>query len=58
MRTGTLRQDIELIRPGAHGNYPMLFDPLSENYYRIDANTALMIRRWIRTTKSIVSWSG
>ena len=45
MRTGTLRQDIELIRPGAHGNYPMLFDPLSENYYRIDANTALMISK-------------
>lgn len=45
MRTGTLRQDIELIRPGAHGNYPMLFDPLSENYFRIDANTALMISK-------------
>ena len=45
MKTGTLRQDIELIRPGAHGNYPMLFDPLSENYYRIDANTALMISK-------------
>lgn len=45
MRTGTLRQDIELIRPGAHGNYPMLFDPLSENYYRIDANTALIISK-------------
>lgn len=45
MRTGTLRQDIELIRPGAHGNYPMLFDPLSESYFRIDANTALMISK-------------
>ncbi len=45
MRTGTLRQDIELIRPGAHGNDPMLFDPLSENYFRIDASTALMISK-------------
>lgn len=45
MKTGTLRQDIELIRPGAHGNYPMLFDPLSESYFRIDANTALMISK-------------
>ncbi len=45
VRTGTLRQDIELIRPGIHGNYAMLFDPVAESYYRISPHTALIISR-------------
>ncbi|MGN1366425.1 MAG: hypothetical protein ACI406_13730, partial [Victivallis vadensis] len=40
-----LRQDIELIRPGVHGNYPMLFDPVSEGYFRISPETALIISK-------------
>ncbi len=45
IRTGTLRQDIELIRPGAHGAYAMLFDPAAESYFKISPHTALIISR-------------
>ena len=45
MKIGMLRQDIELIRPGVHGNYPMLFDPVSEGYFRISPETALIISK-------------
>ena len=30
MMTGMLRQDIELIRPGEHGDFAMLFDPAAD----------------------------
>lgn len=45
MKIGMLRQDIELIRPGVHGDYPMLFDPVSEGYFRISPETALIISK-------------
>ena len=41
--TGELRRDIELIPPGEHGDYPMLFDPVSDHYYKLDARTASML---------------
>lgn len=43
IRTGTLRTDIELIRPGKHGRYPMLFDPQADSYYKINEETMTVI---------------
>ncbi len=39
MESGVLRQDIELISPGKHGDFFMLFDPQADAYYRITAQT-------------------
>ncbi|HRU51160.1 MAG TPA: hypothetical protein P5543_03090 [Planctomycetota bacterium] len=36
MMTGVLRQDLEIIFPGKHGNYTMLFDRNADAYYRMD----------------------
>ena len=33
-RTGTIRSDIRFFPPGEQGDYPLLFDPLSEHYYK------------------------
>ncbi|MBS1372083.1 MAG: hypothetical protein HPZ91_19235 [Lentisphaeria bacterium] len=41
--TGELRRDIELIPPGEHGDYPMLFDPVSDHYYKLDARTGAIL---------------
>lgn len=49
IQTGILRQDIELIRPGAHGAYAMLFDPASESYFKISPHTAMIISRLDRS---------
>lgn len=42
---GNLRADIELIRPGRHGNYSMLFDPTSEQYYKIGEDAVRILSR-------------
>lgn len=42
--TGVLRSDIILIAPGEHGNYPMLFDPLSEHYYKLTERAGRILR--------------
>ena len=45
VQTGTLRQDITLIRPGAHGDYYMIFDPVSESYFKISPAAAAIISK-------------
>ena len=35
LRTGMLRGDIKIIPPGRHGAYTMIFDPVSEVYFKI-----------------------
>ena len=42
---GNLREDIELIRPGRHGDYSMLFDPSSEQYYKISEDAVRILSR-------------
>ncbi|MBO5688452.1 MAG: hypothetical protein J6S73_00885 [Lentisphaeria bacterium] len=42
---GNLRADIELIRPGRHGNYYMLFDPSSEHYFKIGESAVQILSR-------------
>ena len=42
---GNLRADIELIRPGRHGNYSMLFDPTSEQYFKISEDAVRILSR-------------
>lgn len=41
--TGVLRPDVEIIQPGKHGDYPMLFDPQSDSYYRISSQTLRVV---------------
>ena len=41
--TGVLRQDLEIIPPGKHGTFAMLFDKNADAYYRIDARMAHVI---------------
>jgi putative peptide zinc metalloprotease protein len=43
--TGELRKDLRIIRPEKDGDSIMLFDPVSENYFRITPNTALILGR-------------
>lgn len=43
LKTGTLRSDIELIRPGGHGDFPMLFDPQADAYYKISSRMMQII---------------
>ena len=45
MQTGMLRQDIELIRPGEHGNFAMLFDPGADAYCKISPRSLEIISR-------------
>ncbi|MBO5958731.1 MAG: hypothetical protein J6Q65_01280, partial [Lentisphaeria bacterium] len=45
MMTGMLRQDIELIRPGEHGDFAMLFDPAADAYYKISKRSLEIISR-------------
>ncbi len=45
MMTGMLRHDIELIRPGEHGDFAMLFDPASDAYYKISKRSLEIISR-------------
>ena len=42
--TGVLRSDIVLIPPGEHGSYYLLFDPLSEHYYKLTGRSARILR--------------
>ena len=44
-QTGMLREDIELIRPGAHGDFAMLFDPGADAYYKISERSLEIISR-------------
>lgn len=43
--TGILRADIEVIRPGVQGDWPMLFDPQADAYYRIDRRMMEVVSR-------------
>lgn len=47
--TGTLRTDIELIQPGEHGDFPMLFDPQADAYYKINRRSMNIISRLNRS---------
>ncbi|MBR2641868.1 MAG: hypothetical protein IKD46_01960 [Lentisphaeria bacterium] len=40
-----LRADIELIRPGRHGDFYMLFDPSSEHYFKIGEEAVQILSR-------------
>jgi len=44
-QTGMLREDIELIRPGKHGNFAMLFDPGADAYYKVSERSLEIISR-------------
>lgn len=45
IHTGTLREDIKIIPPGHHGPYTMIFDPVSEVYYKISPVAAQIIAK-------------
>ena len=40
-----LREDIKIIPPGRHGAYTMVFDPVSESYYKISPVAAQIISK-------------
>ena len=42
---GNLRADIELIRPGRHGDFYMLFDPSSEHYFKVGEEAVQILSR-------------
>ena len=48
IRTGVLRRDIELIPPGKHGPYPMIFDPAAESYYKVSFSAYQMLKHCTR----------
>ena len=48
LRTGTLRQDIEIIPPGRHGAYPMIFDPAAESYFKLTVPVWKMLKKYDR----------
>lgn len=41
---GHIRRDLQFIPPGKHGNTPMLYDPLSEAYYKLTLHTCNIMR--------------
>ena len=43
-RTGMIRTDIRFFPPGEQGDYPLLFDPLSEHYYKLTVRSASILR--------------
>ncbi len=43
--TGALRNDIELIPSGKHGDFPMLFDPQADAYFKISPKSMNIIAR-------------
>lgn len=43
-QTGSLRTDIQFIPPGEHGPYPLLYDPLSEHYYKLTDRSCRILR--------------
>ncbi len=45
IRTGMLREDIKIIPPGRHGAYTMIFDPVSEVYFKISPIAAQVIAK-------------
>ncbi len=45
LQTGMLRRDVELIKPGEHGDYAMLFDPPADAYYKITPRSLDIISR-------------
>lgn len=49
--TGELRKDLRIIRPEKDGGSIMLFDPVSESYFRISPNTALILGRMTKNCK-------
>lgn len=44
MVIGSIRSDLQFIPPGKHGNTPMLYDPLSEVYYKLSTHTCNVMR--------------
>ena len=43
-RTGVIRSDIQFIPPGEHGDYAMIFDPLSEAYYKLSERSCRILQ--------------
>jgi len=43
-QTGTIRSDIRFFPPGEQGPYPLLFDPLSEHYYKLTERSGKILR--------------
>ena len=39
-----IRSDIRFFPPGEQGNYPLLYDPLSEHYYKLTVRSAAILR--------------
>ena len=44
MQTGMIRTDIKFFPPGEHGAYPLLYDPLSEHYYKLTVRAGSILR--------------
>lgn len=44
IRTGVIRSDIQFIPPGEHGDYAMIFDPLSEAYYKLSERSCRILQ--------------
>ncbi len=44
MQTGTIRSDIRFFPPGEHGPFPLLYDPLSEHYYKLTERSGKILR--------------
>ena len=48
-----LREDIKIIPPGRHGAYTMVFDPVSEVYFKISAVAAQIMAKLDRGVTSL-----
>ena len=44
IRTGVIRSDIQFIPPGEHGDYAMIYDPLSEAYYKLSERSCRILQ--------------
>ena len=44
LRTGVIRSDIQFIPPGGHGDYAMIYDPLSEVYYKLSERSCRILQ--------------
>ncbi len=44
LHTGVIRSDIQFIPPGEHGDYAMIFDPLSEAYYKLSERSCRILQ--------------
>ena len=44
IHTGVIRSDIQFIPPGEHGDYAMIYDPLSEVYYKLSERSCRILQ--------------